>query len=126
MLKLSQINITEPNTLIAEILEPVVYTHVGTIAKTDENISKEKDRVYYLLAKVVKSLGEYWVKNQKNEDIIVSYEESDIIMIPRSTLQPITFPIEGYDSPKLSVINVYSIFAKITDEAVADYVVESK
>jgi len=116
MLKLKQINITEPNVLIAEILEPVVYTHVGTIAKTDDIISREKDRCPYLLAKVVKSSGEYWARNQKNEEIIVEYNEGDIIMIPRSAMNPITFPIEGYDMPKLAAIYTGSIFAKIEDE----------
>jgi len=116
MLKLEQINITEPNVLIAEILEPIVYTQVGTVIKTDDIVSREKDRAPYLLAKVVKSIGQYWTKNQKNEDIIVEYNVNDTIMIPRSAMNPITFPIEGYDAPKCATIYIATIFAKIEEE----------
>ena len=115
MLKLEQINITESDALIAEILEPVVYTHVGSVLKTDDIISREKDRTPYLLARVVKETKKGALSVLSPPQVL--YKVNDIIMIPRSALNPITFPIEGYDSPKLSVINIYSIFAKIEEEA---------
>lgn len=132
MLKLEQIDIVESFSLIAEILEPIVYPKVGEIHKTDEVVAREKANVHYLLAKVVKlpieikipikqefnNKEDYfkWIKEEEAKEIEVIYKVGDIIMIPRAAMSPITFPIEGYSSPKLAVISKYSIFAVIREE----------
>jgi len=120
MLKLEQINIVEENVVIAEILEPIVYTHIGSVVKTDDIISREKERVPYLLAKIVKvgPTTQYIAADKTDSKVKkeVVYKVDDIIMIPRSAMNPITFPIEGYDTPKLANIATWSIFAKIEEE----------
>jgi len=120
MLKLEQIDIKESFSLIAEILEPIVYPKVGEIHKTDEVKAREKANVHYLLARVVKLPTDLPKQQTANvtpiEDNEPIYNVGDIIMIPRAAMSPITFPIEGYSSPKLAVISKYSIFAVIREE----------
>lgn len=116
MLKLEQIRIVESNTLIVEVLEPIVYTKVGTVMKTDEKILKEKDNAPYILAKVLK-VGETLIDTTQNQlQLSPKYSKGDTIMITKSSLIPITFPVKGYDSPKIATINTYSITAVIEED----------
>lgn len=108
MLKLEQINIVNKDSIIVEVLEPVVYTHVGTVAKTDETIQRAKDNAPHLLAKVIR------LPRIASES---SPKLNDIVMINRNSLAPITFPVEGYDSPKIAIISTFSIEAIIEEDS---------
>lgn len=108
MLKLEQINIVDPDSLIVEVLEPVVYDKVGTVLKTDETIAREKANTVNLLAKVRTS--------NVHKDDKPNYHVNDILMISKHSLSPITFPVEGYDMPKLAIIHIDSVIAIIEDE----------
>ena len=107
MLKLEQIHLLDNNDIIVEIMEPIVYTKVGSTLKSDDTIAREKSNVYYTTAKIVR------VANASTTSRL--FVGCDII-IARNTIFPIQFPIEGYDSPKLGVINTHSVLAKITPE----------
>lgn len=109
MLKLEQIEILSVTDIIVEVMEPIVYTKAGTVLKSDETVAKEKANVFYTVATVVKV----------HEDIEVSKNTpklGDNIIVPRNQIQPIQFPVEGYDAPRLGVINTYTPFARIKDE----------
>ena len=121
MLKLDQINMKERDTLIVEVLEPIVYEKVGTVLKTDEIIAREKANVHYILAKIVRVPNVPQIaKPIEDEDAILeaTYNVGDIVMLVRQSIAPITFPIEGYDSPKLGTISSWSIFAVIDEETI--------
>lgn len=120
MLKLEQIKIVEDNTFIAEILEPVVYDKVGEILKSDDIIAREKQNVHFILAKIVRvgpisPIKTTWENSEKPVMEII-YNVEDIVMIRRNGIEPITFPVEGYASPKLAFINRYGIVSIIEDE----------
>lgn len=136
MLKLEQIKITNEDEIIVEVLEPIVYTEVGGIAKTDDKILREKAEMFYLIARVVKVYEEpelnIQVKEESKTDIeIKTFEETaymvhikkelgtrvgDFIMITKHSFSPIQFPIEGYTAPRLATINKLSIFATIAED----------
>lgn len=107
MLKLDQIKLTNSKEIIVELLEPIVYKQVGTIIKGEEKIQAEKQNANFLIGKVVALAPKY----NGDSDITVGTH----VMVSRGTFQPITFPVEGYDSPKLSVIYTESITAIITE-----------
>jgi len=114
MLHLDQINILNSDELIVEVLEPIVYTKVGSVEKTDAIISRDKDNAFYLIAKVVKASK---VKDETSKDII--YTPGMYVMVTQPSLAVINFPIVGYDKPSLAVLNSSTIFA-IIDEADLD------
>ena len=107
MLKLEQIHLLDNNDIIVEIMEPIVYTKVGSTLKSDDTVAREKANVHYTTARVVRIAS-----TVVNPLLTVGTD----IIIARNTIFPIQFPIEGYDSPKLGVINTHSVLAKITPE----------
>ena len=107
MLKLEQIHLLDNNDIIVEIMEPIVYTKVGSTLKSDDTVAREKANVHYTTAKVVRVSD-----NVVGPLLTVGVD----IIIARNTIFPIQFPIEGYDSPKLGVVNIHTILAYITPE----------
>jgi hypothetical protein len=105
MLKLEQIHIENRDELIVEVLEPIVYTKVGNIEKTDEIISKDKSNSFYLIDKVVKT--------HKTEN---KHKVGTFLMVTQPSLAVISFPIEGYDRPALATLNINTIFAVIEED----------
>jgi len=108
MLKLSQINIQNEDDIIVEVLEPIVYTKVGGIEKTDAIISRDKDNSFYLIAKVVKTQSPI-AKDFK-------YPVGTFVIVTQPSLAAINFPIEGYDKPSLATVNIQTVFAIVKDE----------
>lgn len=105
MLKLNQINILNEEECIVEVLEPIVYTKVGNIEKTDDIISREKLSSFYLIAIVVKT------HNEEKELPVGTF-----LMVTQPSLAVINFPIEGYDKPRLATLNKATIFAIISED----------
>ncbi len=105
MLKLEQINIVNKDEFIVEVLEPIVYTKVGNIEKTDDIIAREKSNSFYLIGKVVKI-------HKEEEKVKIG----TFVMLTQPSLAVINFPIEGYDKPTLATVNKYTIFAEIEEE----------
>jgi hypothetical protein len=140
MLNLQQIEILNSNELIVEVLEPIVYKTIGTLIKSDDTLAKEKANVHYTVAVVVKVYEAPIVEIKKvhklASDEPVNFEfvsigegtseavgtivervlkVGDNLIVPRAQITPIQFPIEGYDSPRLGVINTYTPFAIIKE-----------
>lgn len=124
MLKLEQIELLDPNDIIIEVMEPIVYTKVGSTLKSDDTISREKANVHYTTAKIV-HLPEFIETINStldiNTNIIVQSKHTKLkvgmdIIIPRNSIMPIQFPVEGYNSPKLGVINRYTTLAIIKED----------
>jgi hypothetical protein len=113
MLKLEQIHIVDKNDCIVEVLEPIVYTKVGTIEKTDDIIAKDKSNSFYLIAKVVKT------HNEEKEIPVGTF-----LMVTQPSLAVINFPIEGYDKPTLATLNKATIFAVIQEDNIEDVLYE--
>lgn len=105
MLKLNQINILSEDECIVEVLEPIVYTKVGTIEKTDDIIARDKSNSFYLIAKIVKT------HNEEKELPVGTF-----LMVTQPSLAVINFPIEGYDKPTLATLNKATIFAVIKED----------
>lgn len=105
MLKLNQINILSEDECIVEVLEPIVYTKVGTIEKTDGIIARDKSNSFYLIAKIVKT------HNEEKELPVGTF-----LMVTQPSLAVINFPIEGYDKPTLATLNKATIFAVIEED----------
>lgn len=116
MLKLKQIELLNLHEIVVEVMEPIVYPKVGTVIKSDDIIAKEKANVYYTIATVVK-IYEGEAKVTESSDIKTkSLKVGDNLIIPRNQITPLQFPIEGYDSPKLGVINTYAAFAIVNED----------
>jgi hypothetical protein len=107
MLKLEQIKLLQSKELIVEVLEPIVYKQIGTVIKSEESIAREKQQANFLISKVVALAPKY----DGNADIKIG----TYVMVSRGTFQPITFPVEGYDVPKLSIMYSDAITAIITE-----------
>lgn len=136
MLKLNQIELLNEDDIIVEVMEPIVYEKVGTVIKHDDIIAREKANVYYTVATVVKvheplvvATKEMTITAGKKSTTLqfVDLEDNkpnvkrtlnvgDTLIVPRNQITPIQFPIEGYDSPRLGVINVYTPFAFIRED----------
>ena len=132
MLKLEQIHLLDNNDIIVEIMEPIVYTKVGSTLKSDDTIAREKANVFYTIATVVKVyeplITVTKIDTEENVNIQAVTKESsrpsktrvlkvgDNLIVPRSQITPLQFPIEGYDSPKLGVINIYAPFAIVKED----------
>ena len=126
MLKLEQIHLLDNNDIIVEIMEPIVYTKVGSTLKSDDTIAREKANVFYTIATVVKVyeplITVTKIDTEKNVNSQAVTKESrvlkvgDNLIVPRSQITPLQFPIEGYDSPKLGVINIYAPFAIVKED----------
>lgn len=112
MLKLEQIELLDEHEIIIELMEPIVYTKVGSTMKSDDTIAKEKANVFYTTATIVRipTFGES-VKQEFKDKIKVGTN----IIIARGLISPIQFPVEGYDRPLLGVINIYSTLAIIKE-----------
>jgi hypothetical protein len=132
MLKLNQIEILNSDEIIVEVMEPIVYPKSGNVIKSDETIAREKANVFYTIATVVKVhepliAAPITTNTTTNELAFVEVQEikrpskrklkvGDNLIVPRSQITPIQFPIEGYDSPKLGVLNIYAPFAFVRED----------
>lgn len=136
MLKLSQIEILNSDEIIVEVMEPIVYPKSGNIIKSDDTLAKEKANVFYTIATVVKVFEPLVIepnashKQSENESVALQFVDTgdrpvtakrilrvgDNLIVPRNQITPIQFPIEGYDSPKLGVLNIYAPFAIVKEE----------
>ena len=132
MLKLEQIHLLDNNDIIVEIMEPIVYTKVGSTLKSDDTIAREKANVFYTIATVVKVyeplITVTKIDTEENVNIQAVTKEfsrpsrtrvlkvGDNLIVSRTQITPLQFPIEGYDSPKLGVINIYVPFAIVTED----------
>lgn len=113
MLKLEQIDLLDSNDIIIEVMEPIVYTKAGSTIKADDTIAREKANVYYTAAKIVR-MSE--LAENLTPDAHRSLKVGMDVIVPRGSILPIQFPVEGYDSPKLGVINRYTTLAIIKED----------
>ena len=111
MLKLDQIELVSDD-IIVEVLEPIVYTHVGSIAKTEEKLTREKAEAPHRFVKVIK-LGKEVAPDNK-EGLVSDIKVGQLLLVGAHAVTPYTFPIEGYSEPKLGELSRYAIKAIIT------------
>lgn len=134
MLKLEQIEILNSDELIVEVMEPIVYAKSGSVIKSDDTLAKEKANVFYTIATVVKVYEPLIIEtkgtttspnsdalqfvntNEIKESVKRVLKVGDNLIVPRTQITPIQFPIEGYDSPKLGVLNIYAPFAIVRED----------
>lgn len=125
MLKLEQIEILNSDEIIVEVMEPIVYAKSGSVIKSDETLAKEKANVFYTIATVVKVFDDGIQDVEFEEDTKIKpikttvkrvLKVGDNLIVPRSQITPIQFPIAGYDSPKLGVLNIYAPFAIVRED----------
>jgi hypothetical protein len=108
-LELEQIKLKHGLLLIEEE-KPMVATHSGGVAKTQDTINAEIAKKQIYIGKVVKV-----IKSLKDEDEdCIDCKEGDIVCYQKQACDPFDIPINGYNN--LKTIRPVYIIAIITSE----------
>ena len=114
MIKLSQINLVD-NDMLVKGFEPIVATHVGNVAKTDERIEADKANVTHIIAEIVK-LGVQPIADASTIATPI-YEVGMHVLVPRHSCSPCSVLIEDFKEKELAFVGMYAVVAIIEQEA---------